>query len=107
MRSRAAFLFAVSAAVALAGWASSAAAQSAPQINVPGFQNTVGETLTNLGDVTANVAEGVNVGSVGGAMNPGDVNGVNLGGTNGINMITANTGVANVANSIAINAKVQ
>ena len=102
-----AFLFAACAALAVAGGATSAAAQSAPQINVPGFQNTIGETLTNLGDVTANVAEGVNVGSVGGAMNPGDINGVNLGGTHGINMITTNTGVANVANSIAINAKVQ
>jgi hypothetical protein len=102
-----AFLFAACTALVMAGWASSAAAQSAPQINVPGFQNTVGETLTNLGDVTANIAEGVNVGSVGGSMNAGAVNGVNLGGTTGINMISTNTGVANVANNIAINAKVQ
>lgn len=102
-----AFSLIACAAFAVAGLTTSAAAQSAPQINVPGFQNTVGETLTNLGDVTANVAEGVNVGSVGGSMNADAINGVNLGGTTGINMITTNTGVATVANSIAINAKVQ
>ena len=102
-----AFLVAICAALAVAGRSTYAPAQSAPQINVPGFQNTIGETLTNLGDVTANISDGVNFGSVGGAMNPGDVNGLNIAGTHGINMVTANTGVANVANSIAINAKVQ
>lgn len=98
---------ALALAVALHGGPAGAQTLNAGGDIVSEGSGKYGEVLTNLGDVSAEIGNGVNVGSVGGQMTTASASSVNVGGNRGINQVTANTGVANVANSVAVNAKVQ